>query len=412
MESDTMTVTLSICIPTYNRSKYLNNLLKDIHEELSTFPHPYELIISNNASTDETNAVVEAWLTKLPINYINQSENIGVVGNIESAFSHASGILSMYLADDDFINVGGLKEAISNIISQPNVVALYAPWSLINFQEKNNDLLFYNIPEDFLFAKNSHAQLLDFVLKHHIFPEISIFRTEAYQRTPPVNGDIAFWPFTNITHWLAIGDVFFQKQPFYYCSTTYFRDAPRDRIQEGNKQVEYAWDQYRGGLEYLLGRSMPTIEKRTFEIFLLRINEFIAIRMSVALRLRIVNKRNPIEIYQLAARLCGIGRSDLLPISYQEIKSSAAIWYLGNSRDLTRGKSIILMVGGFDEIIVAHVRNLTNLDVLAENTFSGRHRNAIHLLKAGLKLNQDELIKIRHQGSIVLNELDLMQRFF
>lgn len=407
-----MTVTLSICIPTYNRSKYLNNLLEDIHKELSIFPYQYELIISNNASTDETSAVVEAWLEKLPITYINQSENIGSVANVESAFSHASGIFSMYLADDDFINVVGLKEAISKIISQPNVVALYAPWSLINFQEKNNDLLFYNIPEDVLFAKNSHAHLLDFVLKHHIFPEISIFRTEAYKRTPPVTGDIAFWAFTNITHWLAIGDVFFQKQPFYYFSTTYFRDAPRDRTQEGNEQVEYAWDQYRGGLEYLLGRSMPTIDKRTFEIFLLRINEFIAIRMSVALRLRIANKRNPIEIYQLAARLCGIGRSDLLPISYNEIKSSAALWYLGNDRDLTRGKSIILMVGGFDERIVAHVRHLTNLDVLAENTFSGRHSKAIHLLKAGLKLNQDELIKIRLQGSIVVNELDLMQSFF
>jgi hypothetical protein len=70
------------------------------------------------------------------------------------------------------------------------------------------------------------------------------------------------------------------------------------------------------------------------------------------------------------------------------------------------------MVGGFDERIVAHVRHLTSLDVLAENTFSGRHSNAILLLKAGLKLNQDELIKIRLQGSTVVNELELIQRFF
>jgi glycosyltransferase involved in cell wall biosynthesis len=224
-----MTVTLSICIPTYNRSKYLNNLLNDIPKELSKFPYKYELITSNNASTDETSAVVEAWLERLPITYINQLENIGSSGYLGAAISRASGTFSIYLSDDNFINAFGLKEAVSKLVSQPNLVALYAPWSLINFQEKNNDLLFYNIPEDVLFAKNSHAHLLDFVLKYHIFPEISIFRTEAYKRTPPVTGDIAFWPFTNITHWLAIGDVFFQKQPFYYFSTTYFRGAPRDR---------------------------------------------------------------------------------------------------------------------------------------------------------------------------------------
>ncbi len=407
-----MTVTLSICIPTYNRSKYLNNLLNDLHKELSTFPYQYELIISNNASTDETSAVVEAWLEKMPITYINKSENIGSLGNIESAFSRASGTFSMYLADDDFINVIGLKEAVSKLISQPNLVALYAPWSLINFQEKNNNLLFYNIPEDVVFEKRSYAHLLDFILKYHVFPEISVFRTEAYQRTPPVTGDIAFWPFTNITHWLTIGDVFFQKEPFYYFSVTYFKDTPRDRPQDGNEQVEYAWDQYRGGLEYLLGRSMPFIDKKNLEIFLIKINDFIAIRMSVALRMRIANKRNPIEIYQLAARLCGIGRADLLPASYNEIKSSAAIWYLGNDRDLIRGKFIILMVGGFDEIIVSQVRYFSKLEVLAEDTFSGNHKDAVLVLKSGSEFDQDTLLIIKKQRIKVINEIDLMLRFF
>ena len=103
---------ISICIPTYNRAKCLQILLNDIYNEFSNFPFSYELIISNNASSDDTDAVVESWSKKLPIFYIKQAENIGGARNIEDAFAHASGLFSMYLADDDFLDCNGLTDAI------------------------------------------------------------------------------------------------------------------------------------------------------------------------------------------------------------------------------------------------------------------------------------------------------------
>ena len=47
---------LSICIPTYNRAEYLEGALKNIVTD-SAFDSRVEVIISDNASTDNTQEV-------------------------------------------------------------------------------------------------------------------------------------------------------------------------------------------------------------------------------------------------------------------------------------------------------------------------------------------------------------------
>ena len=47
-------VTLSICIPTYNRAAFLDYSLSNL--AAARFPFPIEIVISDNASTDETPA--------------------------------------------------------------------------------------------------------------------------------------------------------------------------------------------------------------------------------------------------------------------------------------------------------------------------------------------------------------------
>lgn len=49
---------LSICIPTYNRSRYLAVSLNNIIKHANTFYGEIEIIISDNASTDDTATVV------------------------------------------------------------------------------------------------------------------------------------------------------------------------------------------------------------------------------------------------------------------------------------------------------------------------------------------------------------------
>ena len=113
---------LSICVPTYNRSRYLASLLEGLAAQLAAFPYPYELVISDNASTDETPAVVARFLDKLPIRSIRHAETIGCYPNVVFAMTQARGRYMMYLADDDCLLGESLADAVATMEADPGVV--------------------------------------------------------------------------------------------------------------------------------------------------------------------------------------------------------------------------------------------------------------------------------------------------
>ncbi len=109
---------------------------------------------------------------------------------------------------------------------------------------------FYQVPQDLRVARGAHDQLLDHILRHHIFPEIHIARRDVMQRLMPRINEHAFYAFVQAADYLSQGDVLIQREPFYVSITRYFADDQRS--QAGSEEVEYAWDRYRGGLEYLM----------------------------------------------------------------------------------------------------------------------------------------------------------------
>ena len=49
---------VSICIPTYNRARYLDSLLSSLADSLTEFPHSFEVVVADNCSEDNTQDVV------------------------------------------------------------------------------------------------------------------------------------------------------------------------------------------------------------------------------------------------------------------------------------------------------------------------------------------------------------------
>ena len=92
---------VSICVPTYNRSRYLASLLESLVGQLAAFPYPYELVIADNASPDNTRDVVHAFSGRLPIRYLRHDTNIGGYPNWQFVMSKAIGRYLVYLSDDD-----------------------------------------------------------------------------------------------------------------------------------------------------------------------------------------------------------------------------------------------------------------------------------------------------------------------
>jgi glycosyltransferase involved in cell wall biosynthesis len=108
---------LSISIPTYNRSKYLGDTLKQLHSELADCKRgEVELIVSDNASPDETESVVKGFKeVGLALRYVRNNQNIGSDANIAQCFNLAKGNYVLILGDDDLFVDGGLSDLLDEL---------------------------------------------------------------------------------------------------------------------------------------------------------------------------------------------------------------------------------------------------------------------------------------------------------
>ena len=109
---------LSFAIPTYNRAKCLDRLLGVLLNQLQSESR-VELIVSDNASMDNTSAVVEDYKQRgLSIRYLRNESNRGADFNILQCYEQAAGKYVWVFGDDDVIAPGTLKRVLDALASQ------------------------------------------------------------------------------------------------------------------------------------------------------------------------------------------------------------------------------------------------------------------------------------------------------
>lgn len=108
---------LSICIPTYNRSKYLKKSIESIISQKEFLEHMVEIIISDNASEDDTKTVATFFAQKYDnILYFRNDENVQD-RNFPIVLSEANGILRR-LSNDTIIYEPGSLAYMCNIVKK------------------------------------------------------------------------------------------------------------------------------------------------------------------------------------------------------------------------------------------------------------------------------------------------------
>lgn len=106
---------LSICIPTYNRCEVLKMALQSLVSDAAFgASDEIEIIISDNHSTDQTEAVAMAFVTAYPgrIFYHCNESNIGAEANYERALSHGRGEFLRLHNDYLFTRPGSFTEIL------------------------------------------------------------------------------------------------------------------------------------------------------------------------------------------------------------------------------------------------------------------------------------------------------------
>ena len=123
----------SICIATRNRSEYLERHVRHIggFQKLD-----YELIVSDNGSTDDTPDVMARLVQEYPrIHYVRQEIPLNSLQSISASCASATGDFLMFIADDDYAMEEGLLRASDIMLDAPDVAAVYGGWYPIHAGE-------------------------------------------------------------------------------------------------------------------------------------------------------------------------------------------------------------------------------------------------------------------------------------
>lgn len=120
---------LSICIPTYNRSEYLLRTIEAIAQQLQS---SVEVVICDNASTDDTARIVNEYIQAHPtlhIRFLQNAENIGFDRNVLRVVQEAAGEYCWLLSDDDIILESSLQRILGEIHTHEDTA-----FFLVNYQ--------------------------------------------------------------------------------------------------------------------------------------------------------------------------------------------------------------------------------------------------------------------------------------
>ncbi len=296
-------ILLSICLPTYNRADFLDYLLGQAADSWR-FKFRYEIVITDNASTDDTEAVARKHAgLGLPVRYYRQTENKGGGPNLLTGFHRARGRYVLYLADDDLLSPVALEEAMAFLEAHPEVRAAYTPWQLYDDVAKQSVGDFFTLDRDVIYGPGQEDELFNLIIQRHVFPEIVIYRADAVRRIMAWPR-FCYWAFVFLAGTFEQGQVAFLKRP-YYRSVINTAIRP-NRHQEGIEEVMTGWDTYRGGLEYfvytMLKRRNVTLTPENERAVREMIERFIEERMGVALRLWL-ERGDYMNAYDIACRL-------------------------------------------------------------------------------------------------------------
>jgi glycosyltransferase involved in cell wall biosynthesis len=180
---------LTIGMPVYNAERFLAKALDTFL--VQTFKD-FELIISDNASTDRTEEICRNYAARdRRIRYFRNAKNMGAGWNFRRVYSLANGTYYKNAAHDDFLEPTFLEECIAALEADPGLILAHTRTKIVS---PAGDLVeYYDWPLRFD-SPDPLVRWHDLLLNDHMcFQIFGVFRLELLRRCPPqgsyVNSD-------------------------------------------------------------------------------------------------------------------------------------------------------------------------------------------------------------------------------
>lgn len=174
---------VSIGLPVYNGEDYLAEALSSILNQ--TYTH-FELIISDNGSTDSTRAICQAYAARdSRIRYFRSEQNRGATWNYNRVFELARGEYFKWHAHDDVCAPELLEKSVAVLERDPAAVLSYAKTQVIdengNAKGEYPDRLHLAAPEPHQRYRQYHER---YHSGGHCNPVFGVIRTHVLRATP------------------------------------------------------------------------------------------------------------------------------------------------------------------------------------------------------------------------------------
>ena len=169
---------VSIGLPVYNGEPFLSETLDAILAQ--TFKD-FELIISDNASTDATETICHKYAAKDErIAYYRQQHNVGATSNFNKVFQLSSGEYFKWAAHDDLITPDYLARCVEILDCDRSIVLCHSQVQIIN--ERGKFLSDYNIKLH-TDSPNPATRFHDLLSHHLCYPIFGLIRASTLKKT-------------------------------------------------------------------------------------------------------------------------------------------------------------------------------------------------------------------------------------
>jgi glycosyltransferase involved in cell wall biosynthesis len=191
---------LTVAIPTYNRGRLLEENLSKLLWEICSLEEPVDIVVSDNASVDETESIVSLMIAQgAPISYYRNPANLGMDENADLAIRRSRGEYVLLFGDDDMLESGALATILRCLTEHPDLGIIYANFRIFDTTLEREidfrDVAFDPIESDEYFADG--MEVVERTRK--IFAAISggVFRRELWVQAGPPNGSMDRSSFTS-----------------------------------------------------------------------------------------------------------------------------------------------------------------------------------------------------------------------
>lgn len=117
---------VSIVIPCYNQGNYLRQAIESVLSQ--DYPR-IELIVLDDGSTDDTQAVLAAYAGRF---HSESHSNRGQAATLNKGWGMSRGEVLSYLAADDFLLPGAVRTSVEKLRERPEIVLTYCDFNIVD----------------------------------------------------------------------------------------------------------------------------------------------------------------------------------------------------------------------------------------------------------------------------------------